>query len=335
MTTFLILPVGISFILSSILLILLLKAKFSKNIVDRPNARSLHMIPVPRTGGLAITSGVLGAWGFFSQIWLLPLVLCILLLVALSFLDDVYGLSAGWRFVAHFAVAAIFLIFGIHLGWNNGAWILGLGGIVWATNLYNFMDGSDGLAGGMAAFGFGFYALAAWLAGDMIFAAMNCCVASAALAFLFFNFHPARIFMGDSGSIPLGFLAAALGLIGWMSQVWPLWFPLLVFSPFIVDASTTLAKRLVAGEKIWEAHRSHYYQRLILMGMGHRRTALAEYALMVTAGAAAIYMLGRPDSVLLECLPAWVLVYGGLMFGIDVLWRRYQKRQQSAATSRI
>ena len=157
---------------------------------------------------------------------------------------------------------------------------------MWVTNLYNFMDGSDGLAGGMALFGFGAYALAAWLAGDAVFVVVAASIAAAAAAFLVFNFPPAKVFMGDAGSIPLGFLAAALGILGWRAGHWPLWFPVLVFSPFIIDASVTLARRLLRGERVWRAHRSHYYQRLVQLGWGHRNTALAEYALMAGCGAA-------------------------------------------------
>jgi UDP-N-acetylmuramyl pentapeptide phosphotransferase/UDP-N-acetylglucosamine-1-phosphate transferase len=95
-------------------------------------------------------------------------------------------------------------------------------------------------------------------------------VAAAAAGFLCFNFHPARIFMGDVGSVPLGFTAGALGLVGWRSGAWPLWFPLLVFAPFILDATVTLLRRALRGEKVWQAHRSHYYQRMVQMGLGHR-----------------------------------------------------------------
>src|SRR6476659_1011719 len=113
---------------------------------------------------------------------------------------------------------------------------------------------------------------------------INFCVAAAAAAFLLFNFHPARIFMGDAGAIPLGFLAATLGVTGWINGLWPLWLPVLVFSPFIADASVTLAKRALRGEKIWQAHREHYYQRVVRAGFGHRNMALLGYILMFAAG---------------------------------------------------
>jgi UDP-N-acetylmuramyl pentapeptide phosphotransferase/UDP-N-acetylglucosamine-1-phosphate transferase len=195
----------------------------------------------------------------------------------------------------------------------------------WMINLYNFMDGSDGLAGGMAVFGFGAYALGAWLVGDAVLTVVAASIAAAAVAFLAFNFHPAKVFMGDAGSIPLGFLAAALGLVGWHAGHWPLWFPVLVFSPFTVDASITLARRLLRGEAFWRAHRSHYYQRLVQLGWGHRNTALAEYALMAVCGATALWALGQQPTVQWVALAAISLGYGALAVAVDIAWRRYAK----------
>ncbi|HSB49205.1 MAG TPA: glycosyl transferase, partial [Burkholderiales bacterium] len=190
------------------------------------------------------------------------------------------------------------------------------------ANLYNFMDGSDGLAGGMALIGFSFYGAAAWFAGSTEFALVNFSIAAAAAAFLVFNFHPARIFLGDAGSVPLGFFAAALGLIGWLQHDWTWWFPILVFSPFVVDASVTLARRLLQREKVWQAHRDHYYQRLVQLGWGHRKTALAEYALMLACGVAALAALAAPAATQAGLLAAAAAVYLGMLAAIERAWHR-------------
>jgi UDP-GlcNAc:undecaprenyl-phosphate GlcNAc-1-phosphate transferase len=194
--------------------------------------------------------------------------------------------------------------------------------IAWVTNLYNFMDGSDGLAGGMALFGFSFYGIAAWLAGSIDFALLNFSVAAAAAAFLIFNFHPARVFLGDIGSIPLGYLAAAFGIIGCLQGDWAFWFPVLVFSPFVLDASITLARRLWRRKRVWEAHRDHYYQRLVQMGWGHRRTAFAEYALMLISGGLALATLSVPAVGQAIALAAAASVYAGLIVWIERAWVR-------------
>src|SRR5258706_12158992 len=171
--------------------------------------------------------------------------------------------------------------------------LIGLG-VAWIANVYNFMDGTDGLAGGMSVIGFGAYAVAAVSQGDASMAALSLALAASALAFLIHNFHPARIFLGDVGSIPLGFLAGALGVIGWNDEAWPLWFPCAVFAPFIADATLTLVRRLIRGERVWQAHREHYYQRMVRSGLGHRGTAYVAYGIMgLCAGAA---LLGLPPS---------------------------------------
>ena len=253
--------------------------------------------------------GIAASVPFISQVEWCPLWLGAVMLVGISFLDDVIGLPIIWRFLVHFvaagSVAAGFLLNHTGLGWV----LLAIVAIVWMTNLYNFMDGIDGLAGGMALFGFGFYALAGVLSGHLPFALTSASIAAAAGAFLLFNFHPARIFMGDAGSTLLGFLAACLGIVGWQLGIWTLWFPGLVFSPFIVDATVTLIQRLLRGEKIWRPHREHYYQRLALSGWGHRRTALAEYALMAFCGGAAMLYQHAAEEWRVAILGGWVLLF--------------------------
>lgn len=285
--------------------------------MDHPNARSLHATPTPRIGGLGILAGLAVASAWLGDAALLPAMLGALALAAVSLADDVRGLPVWVRFLAHFAAAA-----GCLLAWGIAGWPLLAGtlAVVWMTNLYNFMDGANGLAGGMATIGFGALALAAWLGGAPGLAAFCAAIAAAALAFLYFNFPTARLFMGDVGSIPLGFLAAALGIVGVQQDAWPWLFPLLVFSPFIVDASVTLVRRAARGEKVWRAHRSHYYQRVVLLGASHRRLALAAWALMLTMAALAFALL------LLRQHAAWVLVLSAMLYlvlflAIDRRWR--------------
>jgi UDP-N-acetylmuramyl pentapeptide phosphotransferase/UDP-N-acetylglucosamine-1-phosphate transferase len=195
--------------------------------------------------------------------------------------------------------------------------------IVWMTNLYNFMDGADGLAGGMAVAGFGTLALAADAAGAPDLALAAGAVSAAGLAFLVFNAPPAKVFLGDAGSIPLGFLAGALGAIGIARGAWPAWFPLLVFSPFIVDATVTIGRRLAAGEKVWIAHRTHYYQRLVTGGWSHRRLAFAAWAAMLAAGASALVALEGTDMLHRGILALWVVAY---VVSLVVIDRRHPRK---------
>jgi UDP-N-acetylmuramyl pentapeptide phosphotransferase/UDP-N-acetylglucosamine-1-phosphate transferase len=282
---------AVSFVVAFIAVQLLL-TRFARFALDRPNERSLHEHPVPRTGGIAVLIGIAAALPLGGADLWLPLGLA-LLLAAVSFADDLKGLPIAVRLGAHIVAAAVIVWYDlapIYL-WQAALLVLG---IAWLTNLYNFMDGSDGLAGGMTVIGFATYAIAASWAEEPELATTSLCVAAAAAAFLVFNFNPARIFLGDVGSIPLGFLAGALGIIGWNDEAWPLWFPVVLFAPFIADATLTLARRLVRGERVWQAHRDHYYQRMVRSGLGHRGTAYIAYGLMVLCAGAAL--IGLPTA---------------------------------------
>jgi UDP-N-acetylmuramyl pentapeptide phosphotransferase/UDP-N-acetylglucosamine-1-phosphate transferase len=302
----------------------LARGRLSSLILDRPTTRSLHEAPVPRTGGLGLHAGALLSIGIISPNLPAALWIACGVLLLVSFLDDARGLPAAWRLAVHIAVSALFAA--AVLLPDHGLLAIAATALAtaWMTNLYNFMDGSDGLAGGMALFGFACYGAAAWLAGSTAFALVNFSIAAAAAGFLVFNFHPARIFLGDAGSVPLGFLAAAMGVLGWLQHDWTWWFPPLVFSPFIVDASVTLARRCLRGDKVWQAHREHYYQRLVRMGWGHRRTALAGYALMLACGAAALAALALSPVAQAAVLAACAAAYLALIALVELGWRRFR-----------
>ena len=300
-----------------------LLSRFGRFALDQPNERSLHVQPVPRTGGIAVLAGSAVATAFIGgKLWL-PMLLA-LLLAALSFYDDVRELRTRTRFLAHFAVAAFFVWY-VTSPMNPVEMLLLVLAVVWITNLYNFMDGADGVAGGMAIIGFGAYALGAWLGGHYALAALCAALAASSAAFLAHNFHPARIFLGDVGSIPLGFLAAALGIVGWRDELWPLWFPLLVFGPFNADATVTLVKRLLRREKVWRPHRDHYYQRIVRMGLGHRAAALIGYIVMAICAAAALLGRGQPPALQALAFGAGTAVLAAMALWVDRRWARFAK----------
>lgn len=294
----------------------------SRLALDEPNFRSLHTTPTPRVGGLltlpwALFAGLL-LTGEYRVTVLLAAVLC-----GFSFVDDRVGLSAGLRLLAHLTIsaAAVFVL-------DVGGWLFVAAltlALAWMINLFNFMDGADGLSGGMAAIGFAAYGVAATIAGNDDLSLLSFCVVAAVSGFLAFNFSPARIFMGDAGSTTLGFLAGALGIVGWLRGVWPLWFPALVFSPFVVDATVTLIQRALRREKIWQAHREHSYQKLVRMGWSHRRLAIAEYALMFACAGAATALMDASMLVVLIGLGAAALVYALIIVAVGVKWRTFQK----------
>lgn len=287
----------------------LLRSRIYRSMLDVPNDRSLHSAPTPRAGGLAILIGIVaGVVIYFPDVddfQAVMMGLALGALLAVSILDDIRGTPVLLRLAIHFLSAAIVLGAGLgsHVSFSADDWfpdvMLWLGSLfflVWMTNLYNFMDGMDGFAGGMAVVGFGTFGVLAWIADSASFMTLSFIVAAAASGFLLFNFPPARIFMGDTGSSVLGFLAGIFILWADRLRLFPFWIGLLVFSPFIVDATVTLLRRLVAGERVWEAHKTHYYQRLVQLGWGHRKTTLVEYAVMLLAALGAITAAQSPTS---------------------------------------
>jgi UDP-N-acetylmuramyl pentapeptide phosphotransferase/UDP-N-acetylglucosamine-1-phosphate transferase len=301
-------------------------------LLDHPNERSLHTQPTPRTGGVAILAGIILAIPgmLFEGIAASPILWILagaVLIGVISFIDDRRGLPVVIRFLGH-VIGSSLVVFGADLTllmsasepitWWPAWTKLGLSVIflVWMVNLYNFMDGMDGFAGGMAVIGFGTFAVFGLLAGSFLFAALSLIVAAAAGGFLLHNFPPARIFMGDVGSASLGLLAGGLSLWGAREGIFPLWTALLVFSPFIVDASVTVLRRLLQGERVWEAHRSHYYQRLVQSGWSHRKTVLYEYLLMLISAACALLIRNLNPTWQIAVVSLVCLAYILLMAGV-------------------
>lgn len=283
------------------------RSRLARALQDLPNDRSLHTVPVPRIGGMGLLAGM-ATFALLGPP--LPAVLIGLLagwaaLALLSSLDDRRSLPITVRLPAHLGVATTWLL-GVGLPHGLVATPSGAAvavalvlGLTWCLNLYNFMDGADGLAGGMAVIGFGICAVGAAQAGDLTLASLCAAIATAAAAFLLFNFAPASLFLGDAGSIPLGFAAGAVCIHGAIQGLWPPAFGLAAFFPFAFDATFTLARRAWRGQKVWQAHREHLYQRIALSGVGHRRLAWMAYAAMSACGAAALTVQARPDAAAL------------------------------------
>jgi UDP-N-acetylmuramyl pentapeptide phosphotransferase/UDP-N-acetylglucosamine-1-phosphate transferase len=332
--------VGISFGVSTIVTWSLCKLGSRFGIVDHPNERSLHSHPTPRSGGIGIMIGflvsVLGAVALLDDVTDLAWVgVAAVLVAATSFADDLAQLPAGVRILVHFVAAGLVAYGGLVLDVpllpaDTGRLVPALVlpatvlFLVWMVNLYNFMDGMDGFAAGMTISGFGTLASLGLLHGDGVFAAFGYCIAAAAAGFLMFNFPPARIFMGDTGSSTLGLLAGVYSIWGAQLQVFPFWAALVVFSPFIVDATVTLLRRAVQKEKLWEAHRTHYYQRLVRLGWGHRRTVVWEYGVMAVCALSAFQAVRGVPAMQWLVLVSWLCVYtllGYMVYRLEVRTR--------------
>jgi UDP-N-acetylmuramyl pentapeptide phosphotransferase/UDP-N-acetylglucosamine-1-phosphate transferase len=305
------------------------------HLLDHPNERSLHGSPVPRSGGVAMLAGMLAGWALVL-VWVAPAPPWVLLaagalLALVGFLDDLRDLSPLARLLVHLLAGAAVVWSGLTpaaLTWPGGGWplpfwvagVFTLIFVVWLVNLYNFMDGMDGLAGSMALVGFATLGILGGLRDAPAFLLVNLVIAGAVAGFLYWNLPPARIFMGDTGSSLLGFLVAVLGLWGEAGGWVPLWATLLLFSPFLGDATYTLVRRMGRGERWWRPHRCHLYQRLVQGGWGHRRTLLAAWGLM---GALAVSTLAAV--LLLPATGQWTVLLlwvGGYVWLVVALERR-------------
>ena len=282
-------------------------------VVDRPNSRSSHTKVTPRGGGLAIVAvtvlAALSAGILYpsSAMRLAAIVIPAVAIAAVSWIDDVRTLQNRVRFSVHLAAAAAATavlgpIHAVDLGsfgsldLGAAAWPLTILWIVGLTNAFNFMDGIDGIAGITAATAGAGLAIAAGLLGGPAIAAVALAFAGAALGFLSQNWPPARIFMGDVGSAFCGFLIAVLPL-GMPAADVPLIVPVAVLAmwPFIFDTLFTLLRRLRRGENVFQAHRSHLYQRLVIAGWSHRATSTLYGSLAAMATAIAVTPLLNPD----------------------------------------
>jgi Fuc2NAc and GlcNAc transferase len=285
-------------------------------LLDRPNARSSHTVPTPRGGGVAIVASFLlltvglGATGLIEPALAIAIVGAGLLVAGLGYADDRKPLPARWRFLGHAAAAAWVLawmgpvppmpLLGVVVNLGLAGPALCLLFLVWMINLFNFMDGIDGIASVEAITVCLGGALLWWLAGRGTGAGLALLFAACVAGFLLWNFPPARIFMGDAGSGFLGLVVALLAL--WCGQATPalFWSWFILVGCFMVDATTTLLRRVRRGDKFHEAHRSHAYQYASRQHGGHLPVTLACGAINIgwLLPIAALVALGRLDGVL-------------------------------------
>ncbi len=281
---------------------LVLRVLVRREVFDHPNERSSHARKTPRGGGLAVVAVVLAAWlavaaSSGDKVTMAVAGLAAALAVV-SFIDDLRTLPPLPRLAAHLAAVGL----GVALLPAETSVFQGLlppaldrvaaaAAWVWFVNLYNFMDGIDGITGvETACIGGGLALLAGGgLAGGGGGAAQALILAAAAGGFLIWNWAPARIFLGDVGSIPLGFLLGWLLLRAAGSGSWA---PALILPLYyLADATITLGRRALRGEKVWKAHREHFYQRAVQTGRGHGAVAgmilAADLCLVVLAAVAA------------------------------------------------
>jgi Fuc2NAc and GlcNAc transferase len=296
--------------------------------LDVPNARSSHVVPTPRGGGVAF--GFIALLGFAAAAILgvaepratLGLTTGAFAVGLVGWIDDRIQLPPMFRLACHFAASmwGVFCLGGLpalDMGFahvNLGAWggLIAVLTIVWSINLYNFMDGIDGLAGAEAlTVGAGATVLL-FLAGNAGLAVLALVLCSGVAGFLAWNWPPARIFMGDVGSGFTGYVVAFLAIASENSHAVPLLTWVLLLAVFVTDATITLGRRLLNGERVHVAHRKHAYQRLVRAGWSHGRVTLNTVAINALLAGAALLTARYPVlilPVLSAAVSALIVVY--------------------------
>ncbi|MEI8394093.1 MAG: glycosyltransferase family 4 protein [Rhodospirillaceae bacterium] len=280
-------------------------------ILDHPNERSSHAVPTPRGGGWGILPIMLPGWALFGVD---PRLLAgLALLAAVSWVDDRRNLSPGPRLLAQAVAVALGLAAlgpePVFQGWLPSGLDLVLAGLcwLWFLNLFNFMDGIDGLAGSEAVSIAAGLALVAPGAG-----APGALLAGAAFGFLIWNWQPAKVFMGDVGSIPLGYGLGWLLLTTTQTEAWPAAVLLPLY--FITDASITLVRRALAGKPVLQAHREHFYQRAVQGGVSH---AAVVCSVIVTNGVLIGLALAVPALGAVPALAGGALTVAALLYRLQ------------------
>jgi len=251
-------------------------------LLDIPNERSMHSNPTVRGAGLIFISLSIIAMPFICYFTNTPLlaqsvfIASVTILASVSFFDDLLNLSSKFRFLIHFCLAAIIVMFinpnVVDLGWfslSNKYMLFSFTvlTVVWAINHFNFMDGLDGFCAIQAIFLFTAYAIFFNITDGIVYQEFCLVLISCLMGFLIFNFPPAKVFMGDVGSATLGFITISLALLAQNLYDIPLLYWFILNSIFLVDSSLTLIRRVAQGEKWYEPHKTHAYQRLKQSGI--------------------------------------------------------------------
>lgn len=282
---------------------LVIKFAIKIGATDKPNARKVHQKLMPRLGGLAVFIGAIAGYfagGLYNQ-KMTGIIVGAFLIILIGILDDKYELSAKIKFLGQIVVAILITSTGLTIDFISipfvdkfhlGIWAIPVTvfWIVAVTNAINLIDGLDGLAAGVSSIGIATIAIMAGVAGKGLILTLALILLGSLIGFLFYNFHPAKIFLGDTGSLFIGYMISVLSLLGLYKSVtlFSLIVPIIILGVPIFDTTYAIIRRLVNKKPISAPDKSHLHHRILAMGFSHRKTVLMIYALGILFSISAI-----------------------------------------------
>ena len=310
------------------------KLAFKIGAIDKPNKRKVHSKIMPRLGGLAIYIGfasvVLITQELTSQV--IGLLIGSTIIVGLGVVDDVRDISPKTKLLGQIIAALVIIYFGLgvyfvtnpitgntaNLGWLaipvTLVWVVGI------TNAVNLIDGLDGLAGGVATIAALILAVMGYMHGQYAMATLALILVASTLAFLRYNFFPANIFMGDSGSMFLGFNLAAFSMMGLTKSITALsvFVPILIIGIPILDTLFAIVRRFINDQPIFQADKAHLHHRLLAQGLTHKQTVLIIYGINIFLGAVGILLskLTTNKGMLILVFVSLLILWGAQKIGI-------------------
>jgi len=293
-------------------------------LLDHPNERSSHELATPKCGGVGVVVSFI-AGVYLSQLWgerclvkpavLYSLIVPVLLVASVSLADDIQELPPKFRLLVQVVAALLFLVMigAANLSNERGALTYAIQGLFWLgevlwmvgmANAFNFMDGIDGLAAGQGLIVSFFFSIIQIGQGECFLGFTTLVLMVGCLGFLAFNFPPAKVFMGDVGSVSIGFILAALAVISYQKHptLETLLIMPLLMSNFIFDTVATFTRRLIKKECVFEAHRSHFYQKYASCGFSQRTVTMTNYGMAIVQGIVVLLEIDKPHTALALCM---------------------------------
>jgi UDP-GlcNAc:undecaprenyl-phosphate/decaprenyl-phosphate GlcNAc-1-phosphate transferase len=330
--------------LTSVLLVPIVK-KIAKHIgaIDMPNERKVHTKPTPRLGGLAIFISFLVGYIFFAESTsqMISILIGGFIIILLGIFDDIKPIHARYKFIVQLIAASVVVFygnitldnisaFGLNLNFGNFGYPLAVLFIVAIVNAINLIDGLDGLAAGTSSIYFLTISIIAFFLNRLNGLDITLCLImlGATLGFLVYNFHPASIFMGDTGSTFLGFMIAIIALLGYKgATVTSLFVPILILFLPIMDTILAIFRRLIRGENIGAPDKEHIHHQLLKLNKSVTKTVLIMYAINILCAAISVfYALGDNQQAIILYIGLLVVVVA-LIFKTDILFDKKKKNE--------